>query len=126
MIKDFISFANFGGGFILLGVGKDNRSVDEVESEFGPTSIADIIEKHAGLHLKFDVAYFSHDFGSGSKKVGLIYIYPRIFLPVQGTLLRKMAEPLSSGRMKYISEEIQGVSRQLQRKLKKFYIELRF
>ncbi len=76
LIKDFISFANYGGGYILLGVDNDNRTIANVEKELDPSTIAEIIEKNAGLQIKFDIAYFSHDFGTGTSKIGLIYIHP--------------------------------------------------
>src|ERR1700741_4008147 len=71
-----MSFANYGGGYILIGVDKDNHTVIDVENELDPSTIAEIIEKNAGIHLKFDIAYFLHDFGRGSCRVGLIYIHP--------------------------------------------------
>ena len=76
LIKDFISFANYGGGYILVGVENDTRKIANVENEIDPSTLAEIIEKNTGLEIKFDIAYFSHHVGGDTLRVGLIYINP--------------------------------------------------
>ena len=76
LIKDFISFANYGGGYILIGIDKDNRTVTGVENELDPATIGNIVETNAGINIKFELGYFSHNFDEEVKKIGLIYIYP--------------------------------------------------
>lgn len=76
LVKDILSFANYGGGHILIGIDKDNTTIVNVENIIDPTTIAEIIERNAGLDVKFDIAYFTHQFQSGSARIGIIYIHP--------------------------------------------------
>ena len=75
-IKDLLAMSNFGGGYILIGVNKDNRTIIDVEIEHDPANVGTMVEKNLGFGVLFNIGYFYHDFGQGTKKVGLISVLP--------------------------------------------------
>lgn len=76
LIKDFIAFSNYGGGHILIGIDKDNKTIVNVENELDPSTIAEIIEKNSGVDIKFELSYFLFESETEESRVGIIYIYP--------------------------------------------------
>ena len=77
LIKDFMGFANYGGGYLLLGIDeKDKNHPCHVDEELDPADIGDAIEKNIGATIEFKISYFENDFGDGLVTVGLIIIQP--------------------------------------------------
>lgn len=77
LIKDFLAFSNYGGGYILIGVDEENGfSLVNAKTKIDPASLGDIIETNLGFNIKFDIRYFEIALGKDSYCVGLIYIYP--------------------------------------------------
>jgi predicted HTH transcriptional regulator len=73
LIKDFLAFANFGGGYLVLGVEKDNRTLHSCENEIDPADLGGLIETNLGHSIDFDIGYYTI---SEEIKVGLIYVHP--------------------------------------------------
>lgn len=74
LIKDFLAFSNYGGGYILIGVDETNYTLNAVK-KIDPASLGDIIETNLGFNIKFKISYFEIK-EPNSILVGLLYIYP--------------------------------------------------
>lgn len=79
LIKDFMAFANFGGGYILIGVAKDKDKpfyLNSISTELDPAEIGNNIEHNVSKNIKFDIKYFTIEDSEKHYKVGIVYIYP--------------------------------------------------
>lgn len=72
--KDVLAFANFGGGFILLGVEDRSYILRGVQSEIDPSSLGSKIEKQLGFHLNVRLFYFDHLMNGQNIRLGLVHI----------------------------------------------------
>jgi len=75
LIKDFLAFSNFGGGFILLGIDEKDFSLYN-QNPIDQATIGDIIESNLGFNIPFEISYFLKEVNQGYVKVGIIEIYP--------------------------------------------------
>lgn len=75
LIKDFLAFSNFGGGFILLGIDERDFSLHN-QNPIDQAIIGDIIESNLGFNIPFDISYFFKEVNKVYIKVGVIEIYP--------------------------------------------------
>ena len=79
IIKDFLAFANYGGGYILIGVDEaSDYSLVNVENKIDPASLGNLIEYNLGFSIKFDISYFNIESNGNNPTVGLIYVYPSL------------------------------------------------
>ncbi len=77
IIKDFLAFSNYGGGYILIGIDENNEfSLVNTETRIDPSSLGDIVEFNLGFNIKFEINYFNIENEVESYIVGIIYIYP--------------------------------------------------
>jgi len=76
LIKDFLAFSNYGGGYIVIGIQKDNKTITGVSEEIDPANLGNIIEKSLGFSIEFQIKYFEEKITIAQNKVGLIYIFP--------------------------------------------------
>ena len=75
LIKDFLAFSNFGGGFILLGIDERDFSLYN-QNPIDQATIGDIIESNLGFNIPFEISYFLKEVNKEYVKVGIIEIYP--------------------------------------------------
>ncbi len=77
IIKDFLAFSNFGGGYILIGIDEDsNFEIVNVKKKIDASSLGDVIEFNLGFNIRFDINYFDIEDNQELITVGIIYIYP--------------------------------------------------
>ncbi len=74
--KDLLAFANFGGGYMLLGVEDKTHLLTGVDSKIDPSSLGDLIEKRLGVNLDVQFFYFDHLENAEKKVLGLVWIPP--------------------------------------------------
>lgn len=77
IVKDFLAFTNYGGGYILIGIDENNDfSLVNTETKIDQSSLGDIVEFNLGFNIKFEINYFEIENDGETYKVGIIYIYP--------------------------------------------------
>lgn len=72
LVKDFLAFANFGGGYILIGVEDHSCQIVPFNEKIDASKIGNAIEGALGFNIQFELRYYKKDEGY----IGLIYIYP--------------------------------------------------
>ncbi len=75
LIKDFLAFTNYGGGFLLLGVDDRNHSLHN-QTPIDKARIGDILYNNLGFNIEFDITYFEKVQNGDILKLGIIYIHP--------------------------------------------------
>jgi len=75
LIKDFLAFANFGGGYLLLGIDNDDFTLHN-QTPIDQARIGDILETNFGFNIEFEITYFDKEQNNANIKLGIIYIHP--------------------------------------------------
>lgn len=75
LIKDFIAFANYGGGFLLLGVDDNDFSLHN-QIRIDQAKIGDILDNNLGFNIEFEITYFEEQHNNNCLNLGIIYIHP--------------------------------------------------
>jgi predicted HTH transcriptional regulator len=74
LAKDLLAFANYGGGFILIGIEDGTNVLTGVKTEIDPSNLGTSIEKKLGLHLDVRVLYFGHAVDNQRVRLGLLHV----------------------------------------------------
>lgn len=76
LAKDILAFANFGGGYLLLGVEKGTHRLLGVKHRIDEAELGQCIEGKLHIQLGVKLLYFNHNSKDGNLILGLVYIPP--------------------------------------------------
>ena len=60
LVKDFLAFANYGGGYILIGVNDKTHEFESIKKKIDPAVVGGIVEGAIGFNIQFHLRYFDH------------------------------------------------------------------
>jgi hypothetical protein len=83
--KDILAFANYGGGYMLLGIDNDTHELKGVSKEIDPAALGDKFEKNTGVSIEVKLFYFSFGEGNEEVRLGIVYVPPgdKVLVPTR-------------------------------------------
>ena len=74
--KDLLSFSNYGGGYLLLGIRDKDHALVGIDKELDPANIGEKIEKRIGFNISIKLFYFEYTLDRNKIKLGILFIPP--------------------------------------------------
>jgi transcriptional regulator with XRE-family HTH domain len=74
LLKDVLAFSNYGGGYLVIGVDKNNSTLVNIPQKIDPARLSETIERTLGKSIAVELNYFHYTTGHDIFQVALLYI----------------------------------------------------